>query len=96
MFLVTAGDAARRRGFAVAEELRDRVPGLALASGVPSAGFKAQLRRADKSGAEFAVMIGDSELAAGQVSVKPLRTEAPQELMTVEQFAARLARLRIE
>jgi histidyl-tRNA synthetase len=67
------------------------VPGLKLASGVPSAGFKAQLRRADKSGARYAAIIGDTELAADRVSVKPLREDAPQELLTVEQFAARLA-----
>jgi histidyl-tRNA synthetase len=91
VFLVTVGEPARRRGFAVGEELRTLVPGLKLAAGVPSAGFKAQLRRADKSGARFAAIIGDTELAAGQVSVKPLREAVPQQLMTVAQFAARLA-----
>jgi histidyl-tRNA synthetase len=91
VFLVTVGEPARRRGFALAEALRSQVPGLKLASGVPSAGFKAQLRRADKSGARYAAIIGDTELAADRVSVKPLREDAPQELLTVEQFAARLA-----
>ena len=91
VFLVTVGEPARRRGFALAEALRNQVPGLKLASGVPSAGFKAQLRRADKSGARYAAIIGDTELAADRVSVKPLREDAPQELLTAEQFAARLA-----
>src|SRR5690606_34852938 len=51
VFIVSAGDAARRAGFAVAEALRDRVAGISVSIGAPSAGFKAQMRRADKSGA---------------------------------------------
>ena len=66
------------------------MPGLKVSIGIASAGFKAQLRRADKSGAVFAVIIGDTELAAGRISVKPLREEAEQELLTLEEFAARL------
>jgi histidyl-tRNA synthetase len=85
--LVMAGDEARRFGFRVAEELRDRVPGLRLSIGAPGAGFKAQLRRADKSGARFALIIGDDEVAAGRISVKPLRAEEPQRLLTVEECA---------
>ena len=61
-----------------------------LSIGAPSAGFKAQLRRADKSGAAFAVIIGDTELAAERISVKPLREQGEQQLLTVEEFAARL------
>jgi histidyl-tRNA synthetase len=90
VLLISVGEPARRRGFAVAEALRSRVPGLKLSIGVPSAGFKAQLRRADKSGARFAVIIGDEELAADRISVKPLREDSPQELLEIEEFAARL------
>ena len=41
-------------------------------------GFKSQMKRADASGARFAVIIGEDELRAGEVSVKPLRTDQPQ------------------
>ena len=58
-YLVAAGDEARRFGFKVVEELRDLVPGLSLEIGSPAAGFKAQMRRADKSGAKFAIVMGD-------------------------------------
>ncbi len=83
--LVAAGDAERRFGFALAERLRDRLPTLKVAIGAPAAGFKAQLRRADKSGARFALIIGEAELAAGKVSLKPLRDDRPQQLVTVEE-----------
>jgi histidyl-tRNA synthetase len=90
IYVVSAGEAARLRGFAIAEQLRDLVPDVKLTIGAPSAGFKAQMRRADKSGARYAVIIGDQELAADRISVKPLREQAEQELVGVEELAARL------
>jgi len=83
--LVAAGDAERRFGFKLAEELRERIPGLRLSIGGPAAGFKAQLRRADKSGAQYALILGETELAAGKISLKPLREDRPQQLVTVEE-----------
>ena len=93
-FLVAAGDAARRKAFKVVEELRDRLPGLRLSIGSPAAGFKAQMRRADKSGARYALILGDAEVAADRVGVKPLREERPQELMTIDDCVRLLAGLR--
>jgi histidyl-tRNA synthetase len=86
-YLVAAGDDARRFGFRLVEELRDRIPGLRVSIGSPAAGFKAQLRRADKSGARYALIVGDTEVADGKVSVKPLRTDDPQQLLSVDECA---------
>ncbi len=92
--LVAAGEAERRFGFKLVEQLRERLPGVKVSIGMPSAGFKAQLRHADKSGAHFALIVGESELAAGKVSVKPLREDKPQALLTVEECAERLRQSR--
>ena len=92
--LVAAGEAERRFGFKLVEQLRGRLPGVKLSIGMPSAGFKAQLRHADKNGARFALIIGESELAAGKVSVKPLREDKPQQLVTVEECAGLLRQTR--
>ena len=89
-YVVAAGDDERRFAFKVAEELRGRVPGLKLSLGGPTGGFKAQLRRADKSGARVALIVGEAELAAGKVSFKPLREDRPQTLVTVGECAALL------
>lgn len=91
VFFVTAGDDARRAGFAAAEALRDGVPGIRVSIGAPSAGFKAQMRRADRSGAHFAVIIGEEEVAAGRYGMKPLRTEEPQESLDLEALVQRLS-----
>jgi histidyl-tRNA synthetase len=89
-FLVAVGDAERNFGFKLAEELRNRLPGLKVSLGGPAVGFKAQLRKADKSGARFALIVGEAELAAGKVSLKPLREDAPQRLVTVAECVAAL------
>jgi histidyl-tRNA synthetase len=92
VYVVAAGDAECRYGFKLAEELRERVPGLKLLLGGPAAGFKAQLRKADKSGARVALIVGDSEVKAGKVGFKPLREDTPQELVTLEECVVRLRR----
>lgn len=92
--VVAAGDAERRFAFKLAEQLRERLPGLRLALGAPAAGFKAQLRRADKSGARFALIVGEAELAAGKISLKPLREDQPQRLATVEECVELLRQTR--
>lgn len=89
--LVTVGEAARRAGFTIAERLRDAVPAIEVSIGSPGAGFRAQMRRADKSGADFAVIVGDDELAAGKLGIKPLRRDEPQRSMTIEEFALQLS-----
>lgn len=77
VFMVMAGDGAQTRGMAVAEELRDA--GLQVQCNCNGGSFKAQMKRADRSGARYAVILGDDEIAANNATVKPLRHEAPQQ-----------------
>jgi len=90
VYLVVMGEAARRRGFAVAESLRRKLPGLQVFIGQTAAGFKAQMRHADKSGAHFALIIGEQELADGRVSLKDLRSDAEQQSVTESEAAVTL------
>src|SRR5690606_14681759 len=90
VFIVSAGVAGRRAGFAAAEALRDAAPGLSISIGAPSAGFKAQMRRADKSGARFAVIVGEDEAAARQYGLKSLRTDEPQCTVPLDELVRRL------
>jgi histidyl-tRNA synthetase len=92
--LVAAGEAERRFGFKLLEQLRGRLPGVKVSLGVPSASFKAQLRHADKAGARFALILGETELAAGKVGVKAMREAKPQQLLTVEECAELLRQTR--
>jgi histidyl-tRNA synthetase len=54
--------------------------------------FKSQRKRADRSGARYAVILGEEELARGVVGVKPLREEAGQAEVAVADLAPELSR----
>jgi histidyl-tRNA synthetase len=76
VYLVAQGDAASRFAFRVAEELRGS--GFDVLQHCGGGSFKSQMKRADGSGAPLAVIIGDDEASAGEVSLKPLREVGEQ------------------
>ena len=71
-----SASAADRAAFGVAEELRDQ--GLSVMQHCGGGSFKAQMKKADASGAALAVIIGEDEAANNEVSVKHLRQEREQ------------------
>jgi len=84
-YLAHQGEAADEFARAAAEQLRDR--GLNVIFDCSGGSFKAQMKKADSSGARFAVIVGDDEAQAHEVSVKPLREDAEQTRCTVERAA---------
>jgi histidyl-tRNA synthetase len=89
-YLVLAGERSDLAGFMLAEQLRDAWPALRLQINLGGGSFKAQFKRADKSGASFALILGDEELARGTVGVKALRRDTPQEECPAAQISERL------
>ena len=57
----------------LAEQVRDALPGMELVCNCGGGGMKAQFKRADRSGAQYALVLGETELASGEVMLKPLR-----------------------
>jgi histidyl-tRNA synthetase len=91
VFVMAQGDAAQRAALAMAERLRDALPGRGVVVHCGSAKFKTQFRRADESGARLALIVGDDELARGVIALKPLRgAEASQTEHPVAELAARV------
>jgi histidyl-tRNA synthetase len=91
VFLVLAGEGTRRSGMALAESLREHCPGLRLEVNLGGGSFKAQFKRADRSGADVALVLGEQELADGQIAWKPLRDPtAKQDLVPITELASRL------
>lgn len=77
-YLVAVGDAAQSAAPALAERLRDLTPDLRLQCHCGGGSFKSQFKKADRSGARFALVLGEGELARGVLGVKPLREEGEQ------------------
>jgi histidyl-tRNA synthetase len=87
----SVGDAAARLAFRAAEALRDC--GLDVITHCGGGSFKSQMKRADASGAQFAVIIGDDEVAAGAVALKPMRGAGAQSTVPLGELAARVVAL---
>ncbi len=74
------GDAAAQRfAFVLAERLRDRLPWLRLQMHCGEGRMKSQMKKADRSGAGLVLIVGEEELAAGEVSVRGLREGGPEQ-----------------
>ena len=91
VYVVAVGDGALKRAMMLAEELRDKVAGLRVELNLGGGSFKSQLKRADRSNAEYALILGEQELADGRAGVKPLRSTEDQSSIAFEELAATLA-----
>ncbi|KXB32110.1 histidine--tRNA ligase [Dechloromonas denitrificans] len=86
VYLVHQGDEALRLAFRVAEGLRDQGINVLMHCGGGS--FKSQMKKADGSGAAFAVIIGDDEASTGEAQLKSLRAEgSAQQKLKVDDLA---------
>ena len=89
-YIVAQGERAVTAALALAERLRDELPRRRIALGLGGGNFKAQFRRADRSGAQVALVLGESELDRGVVAIKNLRGEANQIECPMAEASARL------
>ncbi|PPC93218.1 MAG: histidine--tRNA ligase [Methylotenera sp.] len=71
VYLVNVGEQAARAAFGIAEQLRNANVQVVLHAGGGS--FKSQMKKADRSQARFALILGDDEVANGQVTLKPMQ-----------------------
>ncbi|MGY8794449.1 MAG: His/Gly/Thr/Pro-type tRNA ligase C-terminal domain-containing protein, partial [Woeseiales bacterium] len=90
VYVAAVGDAAFKVGLTIAEDLRDQSDRIRVELNLGGGSFKSQLKRADKSGAEYAIILGEDEIARGEVGLKPLRTEAEQQNVAIDELAAML------
>ncbi len=86
LYLIRVGAAAEQAGLLLAEWLRDRLPDLCLIVHLGGGSFKSQFKKADKSGAWYALILGDLEAATGTVSLKALREPEMQRTLSQEQL----------
>jgi histidyl-tRNA synthetase len=93
VYVVAVGSGALEQAFAIAEELRDKVVGIRVEVNLGGGSFKSQLKRADRSNAEFALILGEQEIAQKCVGLKPLRSTEDQSSIAFETLAETLAGL---
>lgn len=92
VYFVIAGAVAEAQGIPLSERLRDLLPGLRIETNCGGGSFKSQLKRADKSGARLALILGDSETERRCIGLKSLRAEEPQVELGWDDVAAEIQR----
>lgn len=80
VYVVAVGEGAHRSSLALAEQVRDALPALALMVHNGGGSFKSQMKKADKSGAVVALIIGEQEVLDGTVALKTLRSEGGEQI----------------
>ncbi|WP_394133282.1 histidine--tRNA ligase [Marinobacter nauticus] len=93
VYVTAMGDQAVAPAMALAEALRNELPGRIVVSHCGGGSFKSQMKKADRSGARFAVILGENEIAQATAGLKPLRDDQPQQEVAQADLAAVLAGL---
>ena len=91
VYVVAAGEGTLEHAFSVAEKLRDGIPGVRVEVNLGAGSFKSQMKRANNSGAEFALIVGEQELAAGTIGIKPMQTRDEQVSVALDDIVSTLA-----
>ena len=91
VYVCAFGEAAELAALTLTERLRDELPGLRLLLNSGGGSFKSQFKKADKSGARYALILGDDELAGRVVGCKPLRDDSEQQSVAWDALAEHLA-----
>jgi histidyl-tRNA synthetase len=91
VYLTAMGDRAVAPALALAEKLRDQLPGRTIVTHCGGGSFKSQMKKADKSGARYAIILGDNELDNGTAALKPLRDDEPQQDVPQAELAQALS-----
>ncbi len=83
-YLILSGEAAEKAGPVLAEQIRSEVPNIRLQMHCGAGSFKSQFKKADKSGAQYALILGDDELANNVIGLKFLRNNDEQKTVSTE------------
>ena len=78
IYVVLQGESAQLKGLGFVESIRDQLPELSVQANCGAGSFKSQIKKADKSGAKIALILGDEELDQNSVSIKRLREKSEQ------------------
>lgn len=86
-YFVLVGEKALAKGITLAEHWRNEIPGLKLQVNCGGGSIKSQMKKADKSGADMAIILGDDELEKNVLTIKLLREQKEQEVISLNDMA---------
>ena len=93
IFFISFSEKAAQKAIMYAEDLRDEFPRLTIRTNLGVESANSQFKKADKSGAKVALILGDEELKNNKISFKDLRTNTEQETLTLQELKNKLSKL---
>ena len=90
IYIVAVGEGAEIHASIMAETIRDENQNYTVEVNMDGGNFKQQFRRADKSGAELAIIVGEQEIEQGTISLKPLKSDDEQTTVKQEELIGQL------
>ncbi len=90
VYMIRVGEQAEKAGMALAERIRDRIGSLKLQVNCGGGSFKSQFKKADKSGAAYAIILGDDEARRGEAALKSLRIMQEQTTLAYDDLLQNL------
>jgi len=91
VYVTAMGEGSVAQALALAEQLRNQLPDYVVVTHCGGGSFKSQMKKADKSGARYAVILGENEIAGGTAGLKPLRSDESQREIPQSELARALA-----
>jgi histidyl-tRNA synthetase len=85
LYMIALGDKAQLKSMQIARLLQQTFANLSLYNDVALGSFKSQFKKADKVGADFALILGEEELKHNQVSIKPLKSRGEQQTLSLDE-----------
>ena len=86
VYMILVGEKATNEGLQLAETIRNQIEGIKVQVNCSGSSFKSQFKKADKSGAEYALILGDDEVSRGEVGLKSLRIDREQQNLTQKEL----------
>ncbi|VAW49813.1 Histidyl-tRNA synthetase [hydrothermal vent metagenome] len=93
VYVVLVGDNVQRPGFVISEMVREALPHINVQMNCGRGSFKSQFKKADRSGARYALVLGEQEVSDKVVAIKPLRETTEQIRVSWDELTERLAQL---
>ncbi|GKT11722.1 MAG: histidyl-tRNA synthetase [Thiomicrorhabdus sp.] len=93
LYVVLVGDKVERPGMVISEMLRDALPEVNVQMNCGGGSFKSQFKKADKSGASYAIVLGEQEVEDKVVSIKPLREKSEQQIISWDDLTVHIKQL---
>ncbi|MCS5592234.1 MAG: histidine--tRNA ligase [Gammaproteobacteria bacterium] len=90
LYFVALGDEAQKTSMRICNGIHQTLPEVIVINDITMGSLKSQMKKADKSNSDFALILGEEEISNNQISIKPLKGQGEQQLISLEGIIAHL------